>query len=110
VADVVRLGGRLADLELTIRRRSSQAFALEVSTDVGPLQVQGAVVLQVEDTLGDPDVPIVFPGAVSGNTVTWQLDAQQSDLPFGQRWAALVLLPLDGGDPQVWARGSAWVR
>jgi len=109
VADVVRLGGPPSPLELVIRRRSVQAFALEVSTEAGPLAVEGAVLLEVENP-ADPEAPLSFPGSVSGNTVTWQLDELQSDLPFGQRWATLVLLPLSGAGRQVWARGSAWVR
>lgn len=120
MADTVRLGAPVPALELTIRRRSVQAFALEVSTDAGPLVVDGAVVLEVEPVrpaplpglppFGVPDVPLLFAGSAEGSVVTWQLDEVDSDLPFGQRWAALVLLPSSGAGRQVWARGSVWVR
>lgn len=109
MVDVVRLGAQPAHLELTIRRRSAQAFAVDVSTDTGPLQVQGAVRLEVEDT-ANPGGVLVFAGTADGSTITWTLTEQDSDLPFGQRWAALVLLAPVGGARTVWARGSAWVR
>lgn len=100
----IELGERLPELLVNVRRRSSQGWVLTV-TDRGtgkPLTIEGAVLIEVDD---EPR----WVGAVDGGTVTWRLDATDTDLPLGRHGAALVRTYGDGGR-DVWARGVVIVR
>lgn len=101
---VLELGERLPELLVNVRKRSAQSWVLSLTdkTSNAPVDIVGAVVLEVDD------VPL-WHGAVQGSTVTWDLDADDTDLRAGRHPAALVRLYGDGGR-EVWARGMVVVQ
>lgn len=101
---VLELGEKLPELLVNVRRNSSQGWKLTLTdkTTNSPVTIDGSVVLEV-------DGASLWVGQVSGSSVTWQLDAADTNLRLGRHPAALVRLFGDTGR-EVWARGMVVVE